>query len=168
MLIEYMPIYEFYCKNCNTIFNFFSRTASTKKQPVCPRCQGQLKRQISIFSCLGKSKEEKSIEDLPIDESKLEKVISRLATEAERLNEEDPRQAANLMRKFSEMTGVKLQDGMQEALKRMESGEDPDKIEAEMGDMLENVDPFLTPGTIEAKGKTKRRGPFRDETLYEF
>lgn len=163
-----MPIYEFYCKNCNTIFNFFSRTASTKKQPSCPRCQGELKRQVSIFSCLDKSKKEKGIEDLPIDDSKLEKMMSKLATEAERLNEEDPRQAADLMRKFSEMTGVKLGDGMQEALKRMESGEDPEKIEAEMGDILEDEEPFLTPGTKEAKGKAKRIEPFRDETLYEF
>jgi hypothetical protein len=115
-----------------------------------------------------KSKQEKTLEDLPIDESKLEKAMSKLTTEAERLNEEDPRQAANLMRKFSEMTGVKLGDSMNEALRRMESGEDPEKIEAEIGDILENEDPFLPSGTKEIKGKAKKKEPLRDETLYEF
>jgi hypothetical protein len=34
-----------------------------------------------------------------------------------------------------------IQGGMAEALKRMEAGEDPEKIEEEMGDVLEQ-DPF--------------------------
>jgi len=37
-----MPIYEFYCEDCNTLFNFFSRTVNTDKQPPCPRCRKQL------------------------------------------------------------------------------------------------------------------------------
>lgn len=160
-----MPIYEFYCKICHTIFNFFSKTVNTKTLPSCPRCKGQLQRQVSIFSCIDKSKNEKGPEDFPIDESKLEKAMTRLTAEAERINEDDPRQAANLMRKFSEMTGVRLGDGMQEALQRMESGEDPEKIEAEMGNLLESEDPFLPE---ESKGKTPRKAPSRDETLYEF
>ena len=41
------------------------------------------------------------------------------------------------MRKLTDMTGLELGDGMQEALKRMDAGEDPDAIEAEMGDLLE-------------------------------
>ena len=106
----------------------------------------------------------KGPEDLPIDEAKLEKAMSRLTAEAERLNEEDPRQAADMMRKFSEMTGVHLGDGMQEALRRVEAGEDPETIEAEMGDILENEDPF----SLEGGGKIKKsKKPRRDETLYE-
>lgn len=137
-----MPIYEFYCEHCNTIFNFFSRNINTKKQPPCPRCSKKLKRQISLFACIDKSRQEKGIEDIPVDEGRLENAITRLASEAGSVNDEDPRTAANLMRKFSEMTGVKLGDGIQEALKRMEAGEDPEKIEAEMGNILESEDPF--------------------------
>ena len=91
--------------------------------------------------------------------------MSRLTSEAERLNEEDPRQAANLMRKFTEMTGIRLGSGMQEALRRMESGENPEKIEEEMGDVLESEEPFLEGSS---GGKTPKRPPLRDETLYEF
>ena len=29
-----MPIYEFYCPDCNTLFNFFSRTINTSKKVI--------------------------------------------------------------------------------------------------------------------------------------
>jgi len=59
---------------------------------------------------------------------------------------------------------VRLGDGMQEALRRMEAGEDPDSIEADIGDVLENEDPFAP----DSSGTRHRRTtPLRDETLYE-
>ena len=33
-----MPIYEFYCPDCNTLFNFFSSRINTEKKPDCPKC----------------------------------------------------------------------------------------------------------------------------------
>jgi putative FmdB family regulatory protein len=163
-----MPIYEFYCKDCNTIFNFFSRTVNTKKKPKCPKCKKKtLSRQVSLFSFTGKAKEDSDIEDLPFDESKMEQAMKMLAGEADKIDEEDPRQAANLMRKLSDMTGLKLGQGMEEALSRMESGEDPEKLEAEMGDLLEDEDPFILPGKKGKDVKAKRPAPLRDETLYD-
>jgi len=50
----------------------------------------------------------------------MEKAMQTLASEAESINEEDPRQAANLMRKLTDMTGLELGPGMTEALRRME------------------------------------------------
>ena len=99
------------------------------------------------------------------DESKMEKAMNLLASEAEHMDEEDPRQAANLMRKLTDMTGLNLGPGMEEALNRMEAGEDPEAIEAEMGDLLEGEDPF----SFQAKsGKIgKKRPPVIDETLYD-
>lgn len=107
------------------------------------------------------------MDDLPIDESKMEQAMNTLAKEAEGLNEEDPKQAANLMRKLSDMTGLKLGPGMDEALQRMEKGEDPEQLEAEMGDLLENEDPFILPGKKGAPLKARQRTPFKDETLYD-
>jgi len=163
-----MPIYEFYCSDCNTIFNFFSRTVNTKKRPKCPKCRTKaLTRQVSLFSFTGRVKEENNIEDLPFDESKMEQAMRMLAGEADKIDEEDPRQAANLMRKLSDMTGLKLGQGMEEALSRMESGEDPEKLEAEMGDLLEEEEPFILPGKKGKNVKAKRPAPLRDETLYD-
>jgi hypothetical protein len=56
---------------------------------------------------------------------------------------------------------------MTEALRRMERGEDPDQIEAEMGDLLEGEDPFLLPGKKGAKKTGGRPAPRRDDTLYD-
>ena len=170
-----MPIYEFYCADCHTIFNFFSRTVNTTARPLCPRCgKRRLERQISLFGVVRRGKESKESEeseDLPIDEQKMEQAVSALADEAEHINEDDPRQAANLMRKFTKMTGIELSESMEEALGRMEAGEDPEKIEEEMGDLLENEqEPFVFGG--QKKGRTRGRGkhrgaPARDQTLYE-
>jgi putative FmdB family regulatory protein len=163
-----MPIYEFYCDRCNTIYNFFSRSINTNKQPQCPQCkETTLSRQMSAFAVVGRAKEAGDDgEDLPFDESKMEQAMQMLASEAEHINEDDPRQAANLMRKLTDMTGLELGGGMQEALRRMERGEDPEQIEAELGDILENEDPFQMAAK---KGATagRRPAPRRDETLYD-
>jgi len=163
-----MPIYEFYCEQCNTIFNFFSRTINTTKKPKCPKCRDiTLERQVSLFSVTGKAKEDSDMDDLPFDEGKMEQAMRMLAGEADKINEDDPRQAANLMRKLSEMTGLGLGQGMDEALRRMESGEDPDQIEAEMGDLLEGEEPFILPDKRGKGLKTKQKSPNRDDKLYD-
>lgn len=161
-----MPIYEFYCPDCNTLFNFFSRSVNTQKRPLCPRCgKVKLTRQMSPFAVTGRAREADDGDDLPIDEHKMEQAMQTLAREADRINEDDPRQAAALMRKLSSMTGMELGAGMDEAIRRMERGEDPEAVEAEMGDLLENEDPFVMPAR-KGRGGT-RRPPARDETLYD-
>jgi hypothetical protein len=109
------------------------------------------------------------LDDLPIDETRMEQAMTALAGDVERLDEEDPRQAAALMRKFQGMTGMEFGDGMQEALSRLEAGEDPEVVEAEMGDIMENEDPFVLPGKKGSGGAAagKRRRLRRDPTLYE-
>lgn len=162
-----MPIYEFYCNSCNTIFNFFSKTINTTKTPACPQCKTEkLSRQVSLFAISGKAKEESPADDLPFDEHKMEQAMNMLAGEADKINEDDPRQAANLMRKLTDMTGLEMGSGMQEALKRMENGEDPEQVEADMGDLLED-DPFILPDKKGKGVKAGRAAPRRDETLYD-
>jgi putative FmdB family regulatory protein len=164
-----MPIYEFYCQQCHTIYNFFSRTINTEKTPHCPTCQNvKLQRKVSLFATISGGKDEGATDgDLPpIDEAKMEQAMGMLAREAEKINEDDPRQAAMLMRKLSDVTGLKMGSGMEEALSRMERGEDPEKIEAEMGDLLEGEEPFLLESTTKGS-KSKKPKPKVDETLYE-
>jgi putative FmdB family regulatory protein len=163
-----MPIYEFYCKNCNTIFNFFSKTINTHKKPKCPKCKtSSLSRQMSAFAFTGTATEDGDMGDLPFDETKMEQAMNMLSGEADKINEDDPRQAANLMRKLTDMTGMKLGPGMEEALNRMEKGEDPEKIESEMSAIMEGEEPFLFPGKTGSDLKKKHPKPFVDETLYD-
>ncbi len=162
-----MPIYEFYCDRCHMLFNFFCRSVNTRKRPQCPKCKtNRLSRQMSSFAFTGRAKEGGEMDDLPIDESRMEQAMQMLAGEAEKIDQDDPRQAANLMRKLTDMTGLEMGTGMQEALKRMEQGEDPEQIEAEMGDILENEEPF----ELAAKkrgGNPQASAPLKDETLYD-
>lgn len=160
-----MPVYEFYCERCNTIFNFYSKLVNMSKQPICPRCREmKLKRLLSSFSVLRQGPEGDSKDSLPFDEERMEKAVGMLARETQTLNEDDPKQAATLMRRLSEISGLDLGKGMKEALERMEAGEDPEKVEEEMGDILDE-EPFV----LSEKGpsRKKSRAPFKDDTLYE-
>ncbi len=161
-----MPIYEFFCDDCNTIFNFFSRTVDTSRRPPCPRCARTLERRMSAFAVTGRARENDPADDLPVDESKMEQAMQMLAGEAEHIDEDDPKQAAGLMRKLTRMTGMELGPGMQEALQRMERGENPEQIEAEMGDILEKEEPFLMPARKGGRG-AGRSAPRHDDTLYD-
>lgn len=165
-----MPIYEFLCPDCNTIYKFFSRTVNTEKRPSCPGCnKDTLQRRMSLFATISGGKSDSSDEgggmgDLPIDESKMANAMEKLAGEAQNLNEDDPRAAAKLMQKLSSMTGLKYNDSIQEALARMEAGEDPDQIEAQMGDSMgEDDNPFIAPG----KKNTNTKRVSYDDNLYE-
>ena len=161
-----MPIYEFYCKECHMIFNFFSSSVNTKKRPFCPKCgKYRLDRQLSVFST-PRSRGEDEEAPLPdIDESKMGQAMDLLAREAEHMDEDDPKQAANLMRKLTDMTGLKMGSGMEEALTRMEAGEDPEQVEAEMGDILEEEDPFNFKEKS-LKDSVKKQTLTVDDTLY--
>ena len=163
-----MPIYEFFCPDCNTIFNFFSSRTNTDKRPSCPKCsRKELHKQMSTFATIGKAKEEDGNDPLArLDESKMEQAFEGLMHEAEGMNADDPRQMAALMRKFSDKTGISMGDQMEEALSRMEAGEDPDQIEQEMGDLMESDDAFTLEG-MKKKVKSAPRPPVHDEKLYE-
>uniref|UniRef100_A0A7C4RPF2 Zinc ribbon domain-containing protein n=1 Tax=Desulfatirhabdium butyrativorans TaxID=340467 RepID=A0A7C4RPF2_9BACT len=163
-----MPIYEFFCHECNTIFNFFSKRIDTTTRPMCPKClKVELSRKVSPFAVTGRAKESDDMDDLPFDESKMEQAMNLLAGEADKISEDDPRQAAQLMRKLTDMTGIELGPGMEEALRRMEQGEDPEAIEAEMGDLIENEEPFILPEKKGGKGGMKTFRPQTDPVLYD-
>jgi len=103
----------------------------------------------------------------PVEDARIERAVETLASESDLLTNEDPRSAAQLMRKLSGMTGMKLGDGMREALERIEAGEDPDAIERDMGDRLEEEDPLLPDSDSEQPTRPRRPEPERDETLYD-
>ncbi len=161
-----MPIYEFYCDSCNVIFNFFSSKIDTSSEPDCPKCGKQkLARQISKFSTIRTNGQGEGDPLSGLDETKMEKAFESLMKETESLNEDDPRQVASLMRKFTDQTGLNLGGVMDEAISRMEAGEDPDTIEREMGDLLGEDDFSLE--TMKNKIRPGKAAPVLDEKLYK-
>jgi putative FmdB family regulatory protein len=164
-----MPIYEFYCRDCHTVFNFLSRTIDTKKRPTCPRCsRPRLQRRASTFAVGGGHKEQDDA-DLPagLDARQMERAMEGLAREAESAGGDDNRAMAGLMRRFYENSGAPMGRGMSEALARLEAGEDAETIEAQMGDVLEAEDPFGGCGPSLGGVRRSVSRPDVDPELYE-
>jgi len=162
-----MPIYEYYCDQCNVIFNFYSSRVNTTKIPSCPKCgKKELAKQISTFATISKSKDEGSDDQFAgLDESKMEQAFASLMRESEHINEDDPKQMASLMRKFTSQTGIHLGDSMEEAISRMEAGEDPEQVEKDMGDVLNEEDFSLE--SMKKSVLRQRSQPTHDEKLYD-
>ncbi len=164
-----MPIYEFYCKKCNTVYQFFSRTINTETIPKCPKCKRpKLERMMSGFATISESgDEDESSNDMPdIDDATVQKAMSLIEKNllSVDVDNPDPRQTTQLMKDLSSMSGLEMGEGMQEALSRLEKGEDPDKIEQEMGDILKSEEQFFKKATRAKKRSSK---PRKDETLYD-
>ncbi len=162
-----MPIYEFYCDSCNMIFNFLSSRINTSSKPDCPQCgKKEISRQMSTFATIGKSGEEQDDMMGGVDETKMEEAFGSLMQEAGGMNENDPRQMATLMRKFTAQTGMNLGDTMEEAISRMEKGEDPDAVEKDMGDRLDGDDLFSFEGIKQKVISEQNETPSYDDKLY--
>jgi putative FmdB family regulatory protein len=164
-----VPIYEFYCAACHTVFHFLSRTIAPDKVPACPRCgKPRIERRPSSFA-ISKGRAEPGTEGgmQGFDESRLERAMESIAHESGSLDDEDPKSAARFMRRLYETAGIPLGGGFEEALRRLESGEDPETVEAEMGDVLagDPLDPSAPPGVAALR---RRLAPPRvDPELHE-
>jgi putative FmdB family regulatory protein len=167
-----MPIYEFYCRDCHTIYSFLSRRVDTQTVPACPKgAKHKLRRQMSRFAISsGRSDtaENAPEPDIDFDEEKMERAMMQMAGEMESADEEDPRAMARMMRKLMDTTGMPMGEGMEEAIRRMEAGEDPDKVEEELGEFLDGEDPFTT-GESKLTGIRRRlsEAPNVDPEIYD-
>ena len=82
--------------------------------------------------------------------------------------EEDPRKMAAVMQKFFDATGVKPNDTMLEAMARMQAGEDPDKIDEDLGEAMDTDDPFdAENGTLKQRMQRYFDQPRIDPELYD-
>ena len=160
-----MPVYEFYCADCHIVFNFLSRRVNVDKRPPCPKCRRpELERQVSLFA-VSRGRKEETQEGMPdIDEEKMETAVMGLAGEMEGMDENNPRQMAHFLKRLKDVTGMNLGSGMEEVIRRLELGDDPDKIESEMGELLDGENPFSLEGI---RGIRRRVAPpVHDDTLY--
>jgi putative FmdB family regulatory protein len=140
-----MPIYEFACPNCRRIFSFLAKRVNPDRQPVCPKCGNKkMSKQVSQFALTKGLKEpaagaadggEPAGPDF--DDPRVARAMAEMEREMEHLDEHNPRHMARLLRKMKDlMPPDAMPKEMETAIKRLEAGEDPEKIEADMGDVL--------------------------------
>ena len=142
-----MPIYEFACPKCRRIFSFLSQRVNPDRPPVCPKCGNKkLSKQISRFALRRGVKEPGTKADadreggppLPdLDDSRVARAMAEMERDMEHLDENNPRHLAHMVRKMKDlMPPGSVPKELDTAIKRLEAGEDPEKIEADMGDLL--------------------------------
>jgi putative FmdB family regulatory protein len=142
-----MPIYEFACPNCRKIFSFLSKRTNPDRLPVCPKCGNKkMAKQMSRFAAPRRAKEPATVGDsgdgnepsMPdFEDPRIARAMNEMERDMENLDENNPRHMAHMMRKMKDlMPPGAMPKEMDIAIKRLEAGEDPEKIEADMGDLL--------------------------------
>jgi hypothetical protein len=172
-----MPIYEFYSPDTHRIYSFFARRLSLGEAvPLCPdNPKYRMVKMVSRFAFIGRAKEPSEDGAMEGDlDPRQEAAMMEIAREMESMGdaEPDPRVLGRMMRRMVEVTGQSGPPEMEEMLRRLEGGEDPEKLEEEFGDVLEGFDPMGGEQGTPPDGKSKllrrlRGAPQRDPQLYE-
>ena len=141
-----MPIYEFACPKCRRIYSFLSKRVTPDRLPVCPKCGNKkMAKQVSRFAMTrklaepaAKTQSEPGESPMPeLDDPRMERAMMELERDMEHLDENNPRHMAHMMKKMKDlMPPGSIPKELDVAIKRLEAGEDPEKIEADMGDVL--------------------------------
>lgn len=167
-----MPIYEFACPKCRKIFSFLSKRVDPDRTPACPKCGNKkLSKQVSRFAMIKGMAEPKAgggdddMEGMPdMDDPRIARVMNELERDMEHMDENNPKHMAHMMRKMKEiMPADAMPKELDIAIKRLEAGEDPEKIEEDMGDVLGD---FM--GGDEGEGGGYGGGYSRDGGLYDY
>lgn len=159
-----MPIYEYACPKCRTIFSFLSKRISPKRQPNCPKCGcPELIKEISSFAAISGAKAKANADTAEVDERKIMRAMGELEQDTSCFDENNPRHIAHLMRKMQRILPENaIPAEMETVAKRLESGEEPGKIEEDMREFFSEL-PHLG-----GEGFPASAGNFaRDPGLYE-
>lgn len=172
-----MPIYEFYSPDTNRIYSFFARSlAQGQKTPRCPdKARARMERALSRFAVTGRAQEKPSGAGGEFDapDPRMERAMAEMEGEMASMNDEhpDPRQLGRLMRKMTEAAGQSLPGNMEEMIRRLEKGEDPEKLEEEYGEAMTDMEEAFGDSSEGESGspaaKRKKPRPSRDPKLYE-
>jgi putative FmdB family regulatory protein len=169
-----MPIYEYACPKCRVIFNFLSKRTNPDRLPVCPKCGNKkMTKQMSRFAMsrglkepAAKNEPESGEPPMPdFDDPRMERAMMEMERDMEHLDENNPKHMAHMMRKMKDlMPPGSMPKELDVAIKRLEAGEDPEKIEEDMGDVLGD---FM--GGPDEEGGMGGGAPYsRDSGLYDY
>ena len=105
-----MPIYEYKCKSCKVRESIFFRSFSDVKDPKCSNCGSlDMTRLISSFTVVKGWGD--FMKDMPAWDSMMD------------FNEDDPRDAARMLRQWKDEVGGDIGPQGEEMIARMDAGE---------------------------------------------
>lgn len=117
-----MPLYEFRCKDCGRTFTlaYASVEAMESADPRCPACGSAALSQLIT-----------GVSVITSEERRMERMAdpARFAG----LDEDDPRAMGQAMRQMADELGEDLGPEMNEAIGRLEAGEDSASVERSLG-----------------------------------
>lgn len=186
-----MPIYEYYCPDNHTIYQFYAKTlAQGQTTPRCPENpKFRMKKLVSAFAVTKGGKRDEAAETKPasdggeaVEDARMEAAMGAMEKEFAHVDENDPRAMARMMRKMSELTGEKIDGEMEEVVRKLEEGADPESLEEQFGDDAPGeADPYgegpapggdLGPGGAPKEARhrfrVRRTAPRRDPALYDY
>jgi len=185
-----MPIYEYYCPQNHTIYQFYAKSlAQGRLVPKCPdNPKFQMRKLVSGFAITGGGKASDAgpaaaeAGTNAAEDPRLDAAMSAMEREFSGVDENDPRAMARMMRKMSELTGEKIDGQMEEVVRKLEEGTDPESLEDQMGgDAPGEGDPMAEemglggsgekpgdPQEAKHRFKARRTSPRKDPKLYDF
>jgi hypothetical protein len=189
-----MPIYEYYCPDNHTIYQFYAKTL-TQGQTV-PKCPAnpkfRMKKLVSAFAVTKGGKKDQAdgpkapeAASDPTEDARMEAAMSSMESEFSNVDENDPKAMARMMRRMSEVTGEKIDGEMEEVVRKLEEGADPDSLEEQLGGgegegggmddpygdemgMGGPPGPEKDPKEPRHRFKARRTAPRRDPALYDY
>lgn len=179
-----MPIYEFYSPDTHKIYSFYAKTlAQGKLTPKCPDDpKARMEKLLSGFAIGGLKKEPAAATPAAgepsagMDDARMEAAMSAMEREFSHVDENDPKAMARMMRRMAELSGEKLDEPMEEAVRKLEEGADLDALEDQLGEAFGPEDENPLPGTSKeadkresrSRFKARRLPPVRDPKLYDY
>ena len=149
----------------------------------------RLKKLVSAFAVTRGSKkgeppETKTAVDAadPAEDARMEAAMGAMENEFSSIDENDPRAMARMMRRMSELTGEKIDGEMEEVVRKLEEGADPESLEEQLGgEAPGEPDPYgdetgmggelpapKDPKEPRHRFKVRRLPPRRDPKLYDY
>lgn len=168
-----MPLYEFYCEPCHTIFTFRSPRVDTATVPSCPACGARLKREVSAFAHMVRGKSAPDTSEDGDASARMDEVLARMGERVQSLDDEDadPREAVKVMKEMAAAGGLAFNKEVQEAMARIEAGEDPERIDEEFKEVFDTENPFAESDDESGRRVSelwrRLRGPRHDPTWYD-
>lgn len=198
-----MPIYEYYCPDNHTVYQFYAKTlAQGQTIPRCPDNPAyRMQKLVSAFAITSGGKKAEAAGEAgapeadagagadPAEDARMEAAMGAMEKEFANIDENDPRAMGRMMRRMAELTGEKIDGEMEEVVRKLEEGADPESLDEQFAGGEEDAgmeDPYgggmggmpglggeAPPAAAPKEGKHRFKArrdlpPRRDPALYDY